>query len=233
MTTKSATFTHQPARRQLNPERLALIGGIIFSVLQIGSLIYFASLVFPEMGSPEATEQHLAFYTQHGEVLRLGNYLLMLPLPFFLLFLGGLYSVLHRAEGDNSTLTSGAIASGAIFAILWPLSGVLNNIGIDIAQTGGDKATIVALDAIGPYMLALSTLPRTVLLAATSVVLLRSQLTSRWLGWAGLGLALVSLVGSATLIQAGLFPLLAISTLLFELWILALSAILLRTDLRS
>lgn len=205
-----------------------LASGIAFVITQFGAMLYFIIFVFPQMGPSDAAAQHLAFYTQHGEVLRLGNYLMTLPTAFFLLFLDGLTSVLRQAEGNRGVLAITAITSRAIVAILWPLSGVVNNIGIDIAQAGGDAATIVALDAIGPYMLALSALPRTVLLAATSIVLLHSQLTPRWVGWLGPGLGAISVIGSATLVIEDLFPVLAFSTLLFEFWVLVLSVALLR-----
>jgi hypothetical protein len=78
-------------------------------------------------------------------------------------------------KGGDNTLATAAVTSRAIVAILWPLSAVLNNLGIDIAQVGGDAATIVALDAIGPYMLALSALPRAIFLAAASVGLLNGR----------------------------------------------------------
>jgi hypothetical protein len=215
------------ARRQagsaLNIERLAFVSGIAFSFIQFGVMLYFMILVLPQMGPPDAAAQHVAFYTQHGATLRLGNYLMTLPTPFFLFFLAGLGGVLRRAEGGGSTLATATVTSGAIVAILWPLSAVLNNIGIDIAQAGGDAATIVALDAIGPYMLALSTLPRAILLAAASVGLLNGRFIPRWLGWLGLALAVVSLVGSGTMLVGQLFPVLALGTILFEVWILLLS----------
>lgn len=53
---------------------------------------------------------------------------------------------------------------------------------------GGDAATIEALDGMSPLSLALSTLPRALLLVATSLVLLRSQMAPRWVGWTGLAL---------------------------------------------
>ena len=208
--------------------RLALASGIIFSLTQFGALLYFIILIFPRMGPPDAASQHVLFYTQHGETLRFGNYLLALPAPFFLFFLGGLFGLLRQAEGSQGPLAPAALTGGALVAILWPLSAVLNNIGIDIAQAGGEAATIVALDAIGPYMLALSALPRAVLLAAASAGLLSARFIPRWLGWLGLGLALLSLVGSATLAARQLFPVLALGTLLFEMWVLLLSIVLLR-----
>jgi hypothetical protein len=134
-------------------------------------------------------------------------------------------------KGGDNTLATAAVTSRAIVAILWPLSAVLNNLGIDIAQVGGDAATIVALDAIGPYMLALSTLPRAILLAAVSVGLRYGRFIPRWLGWLGLVLAVVSLVGSAAMLVGELFPVLALGTIFFEVWILLLCIALRRSCL--
>ncbi len=204
-------------------ERLGFASGVIFSLLQFGVMGYFITLVFPQMGPPEAVELHLAFYRNQGEVLRLGNYLLMLPMPFFLLFLGGLFGLLRRMEGSSGPLAVSAITSGTIVAVLWPLSAVLNNVGIDIAQAGGDRATVTALDAIGPYTLALSALPRAVLLVAVSAGLIYGRFKPGWISWAGLALAMITLAGSATLVTRQIFPVLALGTMLFELWIVALS----------
>ncbi len=66
-------------------------------------------------------------------------------------------------------------------------------------------------------MLALSTLPRAVLLAATTAALLREPRLPRWLTWSGLGLGAFSLLGSATLVDARFFPALALGTLGFDL----------------
>lgn len=209
----------------MNTERPAFFSGTIFTLLQFGVMLYFIILVFPQMGPPDAVAQKITFYTERGEILRWGNYLLMLPTPFFLLFLGGVGSLLRRTEASGGMLATTAVISGTLVAILWPLSGVVNNIGIDIAQAGGDAATVLALDAVGPYTLALSALPRAVLLAAMSLGLGQGQLAPRWLVWLGFVIAGLSLVGTATLVIAAMFPLLALSTLLFDGWVLALSLV--------
>ncbi|MBK8899766.1 MAG: hypothetical protein IPM53_01160 [Anaerolineaceae bacterium] len=216
----------------MNLERMAFISGILFGLMQFGALLYFIILVFPQMGPPDAAAQHVAYYTEHGMTLKLGNYLMTLPMPFFLLFLGGLSDVLGRSEGGG-TLATAAVASGIIVAFLWPLSAVLNHIGIDIAQAGGDTASVVALDAIGVYMLALSTLPRAILLAAASVGLLYSRSVPGLMCWMGLALAVISLVGSATLVARQLFPMLALGTILFEVWVLLLSIVLLQNSINQ
>ena len=58
----------------------------------------------------------------------------------------------------------------------------------------------------------------------TAVVLaLRATGSAPWLQRAGVVVLVVSLVGSATLLNGGLFPVLAVSTFGFELWIGALA----------
>jgi hypothetical protein len=105
---------------------------------------------------------------------------------------------------------------------------MITDIGITIAREGGDPATVWALDALAPFTLALSALPRAVLLIGTSALLLNTRCVPRPIGWLGLVAALLGLIGSATLIAAALFPLLALGSLLFEIWVLLLSAALLR-----
>jgi hypothetical protein len=111
--------------------------------------------------------------------------------------------------------------------MIWPLAAILSDIGIDIALAGGDAATVASLDAIAPYSLALSALPRMVLLLTVSAALLYHELAPRWIGWLGVAAGLLSLAGTATLVVSALFPLLALSTLFFELWIIVLSLALL------
>ena len=51
---------------------------------------------------------------------------------------------------------------------------------------------------------------------------------SRWAAWSGYGLAALSVVGSATLVNDQLFPVLALGTLFFELWVVVFCAVLWR-----
>lgn len=212
-------------------ERYALASGIAFALLQLLMMGVFGLFILPNLGAVDApVAERAAAYVQFGDRLRLGNYLLTLPTVFFLLFLGGLHAVLRRAEGGSGAFAMASVLSGAAMAMLWPLAGVISDIGIDIARAGGDPATVSSLDAIAPYSLALSALPRTVLLVAGSAVLLQSGIVPRWLGWAGLTVGGLSLVGTATLATGALFPVLALSTLLFELWLIALCVVLLRSQ---
>ncbi len=234
-THESSLLAHQQnSRRSFEAEspweRRALAGGIIFVVVQLLALGYALAFMFPEKPLPGAElAQHAAWYAQHGAALITNNYLLTLPMPFFLLFLGGLFGVLHRVEGGSGALTMATVLAGGLMAFTWPLGCIMTNMGVTIAREGGNAATIWALDGMAPMTLALSALPRALFLSASSIVLLHARLTPRWIGWLGLVLAVISFVGSATLVFPALFPLLSLGTLVFVLWILALSLVLLTT----
>ncbi len=213
-------------------ERPALASGIVFAVLQVAAIVFatvFLLSKLPPIGAP-LTEWAEALMQIPTMTVSIANYLLLLPVPFFLLFLGGLCGVLRRAEGGSGTLSVSVLASGIAVAVTWPFGILIAGISSSIVADGGDLATAWALDGMAPFSLALSAFPRTVLLVATSLLLLGSGLTPRWIGWVGLVLALVSFIGTAMLLVGDLFPVLALGTLLFELWVLVLSVALVRSE---
>jgi hypothetical protein len=212
-------------------ERTALAGGIAFGALQLLAMVGFGVFILPKLGPVGAPAvERAAAYAEHGDLLRLGNYLLVLPTALFLLCLGGLHGVLRRAEGGSGAFTVAGLLAATAMAMLWPLAAIVSDVGIDIAQAGGDVVTVAALDAIAPYSLALSAVPRTVFLLTVSVVLISSRVVARWIGWLGVGAGVISLLGTGTLVNTSLFPLLGLSTVVFELWIIALCIALMRSS---
>ena len=213
-------------------ERPALASGIVFAVLQIAAIVFatvFLLSKLPPVGAPLA-EWAAALVRIPTMTVNITNYLLLLPVPFFLLFLAGLFGVLRRAEGGSGTLAVAVLGAGIAMATTWPMGILIAGLSSDIVADGGDLATAWALDGMAPFSLALSAFPRTVLLVATSLLLLGSGLAPRWLGWLGLALALVSVIGTAMLLVGDLFPVLALGTLIFDLWVLALSISLVRAE---
>lgn len=228
MTSRPYDAYQQPSRW----EPLALASGIVFAVLQITAIVF--ALVFflsqlPAVGAPVA-EWAEALAQIPTMTVRVTDYLLLLPVPFFLLFLGGLFGVLRRAEGGSGTLAASALGAGIAMAMTWPMGILVAGLSSGIVADGGDLATAWALDGMAPLSLALSAFPRTVLLAATSLLLLDSRLVPRWMGLLGLVLAVASLIGTGMLLLPDMFPVLALVTLIFELWILALSVSLVRSE---
>ncbi len=228
MTSRPHDTYEQPSRW----ERPALASGIVFAVLQIVAIVFATVFVLsklPPVGAP-LTEWAEALVQIPTITVNIANYLLLLPVPFFVLFLGGLCGVLRRAEGGSGTLAVSALVAGIAMAVTWPFGILIAGISSSIVADGGDLATAWALDGMAPLSLALSAFPRTVLLVATSLLLLESRLAPRWIGWLGLLLAPVSLIGTGMLLVGDLFPILALGTLIFELWVLALSVSLVRRE---
>lgn len=210
-------------------ERATLLSGITFAVLTLGAIAFFVTSIVPYMAPIQASlEEHVAIYHTHADALRLNNYLWVFPVPFFLLFLGGLYSILRRAEGDSTVLSMTAFAGGVVMLVPWITNTAVETLAVTIAENGGDAATIWALDGLGPSgTMGLNGLARAVFLFATAFILLKGRIAPRWIGWFGLLLALVNVVGSLIFVSEVFFPAAWLSVPLTALWVLALSAALL------
>ena len=87
---------------------------------------------------------------------------------------------------------------------------------------GADLRILAAWDSVAPYSLAFSALARLFFVGAI-VLALRHLGTTPWLVRAGVVILVLSAAGSATLVSGAMFPLLALSTLAFELWVVALA----------
>ncbi len=222
--------TEKGLRRPFRWERLALGGGLLFVATQIATVAFnvaFFLTTHPPMdASPQETARGFA---EHATMVEIGTYLYVLHMPFLLLFLGGLFSVLRRAEGGSGALSVAVLGAGVAMVVIASMGALISALTPTIGQLGGDAATVKAIDAMTPLALALSAFPRAVLLGATSVVVLEGRIAPRWIGWTGLALVLISLVSTGTLAAPALFPILVIGTLLFVFWVLALTVALLRS----
>jgi hypothetical protein len=129
---------------------------------------------------------------------------MLIPVPFLLFFAAAAAGLLNRAVAGGTTLAFLVVGAAAAMSMLWPLGGAVSSIALLMAQGGGDPVAMASLDAIAPYTLALSAVPRCVMIAA------------------------LSLAGSALLADHRFFPLLALGTLLFMAWMVVVSISLLR-----
>lgn len=210
-------------------DRLALASGILFVAVQLMTvafnIAFFLTTHPPMDASPQTTARGFA---EHAAMVEIGTYIYVLQVPFLLVFLGGLFGVLRRVEGGSGALSISVLGAGVAMVVIACMGALISSLTSTIGQLGGDPATVKAIDGMTPLALALSAFPRAVLLGATSVVLLEGRIGLRWIGWTGLALGLVSLVSTGTLLAPVLFPLLAIGTLLFVVWVAALTTALLR-----
>ena len=222
--------TEKELGRPLRWERLALASGLLFVVVQIATVAFNVAFFLTRHPPMDASPQETARgFAEHSTMVEIGTYLYVLHMPFLLLFLGGLFGVLRRAEGGSGALSVSALGAGVAMVVIASMGALISSLTPTIGQLGGDAATVKAIDGMTPLALALSAFPRAVLLGAASVVLLEGRVGPRWIGWAGLVLGLISLVSTGTLIAPALFPFLALGTLLFVVWIAALTVALLRS----
>jgi len=192
--------------------------GIAFTLCQLGVMVLMAVLVLPHGGSPDDPVLERGRNVLDAEELyRYGNYLFMLAGSLLLGFLGAVHVRLRRADASG-VLATVAVGAGTLLTLIWPFAAVLHDIALDSAVDGTDLRLLAAWDAVAPYSLAFSVLPRLFFIGAI-VLGLRMTGTAPWLQRLGLVLLPLSLVGSATLVAGAVFPVLALSTLGYELWV--------------
>jgi hypothetical protein len=212
--------------------RLSAGFGLAFAVCQLVVMIFEVIFVLPHGGSPsDPAVARGESVLDAASVYRIGNYAFCMTGVLLLGFLGAVGVRLRRADASG-TLGTVAVASGALLALIWPYSAVLHDVALDAAANGSDVRLLAAWDAIPPYSLAFSVLPRLFLVGAI-VIGLRMTGSSPWLQRAGVAVLALSVVGSATLVNGALFSLLALSTLGYEVWIAALALTWLRDGRRT
>lgn len=216
------TALDQPASPDLKQEsmlaRLSARFGVAFAVCQISVMIAMAILVLPKGGSPDdpARERGQAVF-DHATAYQLGNYAFILAGTLLIGFLGVVHLKLLRAD-RTGVLATVAVSAGSLLALIWPLAGVFHDVALETADMHTDLRILAGWDSIAPFSLAFSVLPRLFFIGAIVLGLRASSCAPR-LQRIGVVLIPLSLVGSATLITGAMFPVLALSTLGYELWV--------------
>lgn len=213
----------------LDTVRLSTRFGLLFPLTQIVTMVAMAVLVLPLGGSPDdpAADRGRALL-EHATAYRAGNYVFMVSGVLLLGFLGAVAVRLRRID-STGVLGTVAVAAGTLLALVWPMAGMLHDVTLETAASGTDLRILAGWDAVAPFSLAFSVLPRIFFVGAV-VLALRATGASPWLVRAGIGILVVSAVGSATLLSGALFPVLALSTLAFEIWVAALALSWLREE---
>lgn len=144
-------------------------------------------------------------------VVELAGLLLFIP------FLGYLFSVLRRAEGEGGWLSATAFGAG-----LLALTIKLGSAAPSYAARGlGEGPLHTALDAMNGVAFVLSMLPLGVLVAAVAILALKTRVLPMWLGWMSAVTAPALLVNGVFL-EAEFVP----AFLLFALWMVITSVVL-------
>lgn len=210
-------------------ERLLLSSGIVAALLYIAMYVLLAGFILPNSPATDAPDAlRAAAYAQLSQSMLYAviSVLIQLQMPFLLLFFGGLHSVLHRTE---AALANTIFATGMAVALITPLIEFIErHLLLNMAAAGVDPRIVVQFDGFTPMSFGLSALPQAIVLAGVAVLIFNQRFAPRWIGWTGIGLAVFSLAAGAMLLFPQLFPVAALSTILFRLWVLALSCALLR-----
>jgi hypothetical protein len=175
--------------------RLGGIGGILFVVL------FFRSyLTPPDAPLPSSRSQDVVGYfaDRQDGILLFNGLLLIFAAFFFLWFLGALHGVLRSAEGEGGGISTVALAGGLVFITL-----VLTGAAVEIVY----PATLARFENFAPdaqlgflslalsgWMYRFALVGMSVLVAATSVVVISTGVMPRLVALAGFVAALFALL---------------------------------------
>ena len=169
---------------------------MVFAILYVASL--FGVLDIPD-GSDSDEAVRDAFVDDRGQIV-LGVYLLGIAGLFFLWFLGGLHARL-REEATGRALAAVVLTGGLVYvAMLYAAAATWGVLAFATAfdeipePVNADVAR--SLTQLGFVMLLIfGLLGAATMILAASVAILRDRLPGRWLGWAGLPVAVLLLLG--------------------------------------
>jgi hypothetical protein len=198
--------------------RLSTWFGVLFVGAQLLVMIAMAIFVLPNGGGPSEPPLSRGIKVHdHADAYRIGNYVFMVAGTLLLGFLGAIGHRLRRVD-RTGVLATVAVAAGSVLAIIWPLGGLLHDVALEVADGGTDLRILGGWDAVAPFTLAFSVLPRLFLVGAL-VLGLRAAESPSWMVRAGVVVMVISLAGSALLVSGAMFPLLALGTLAYEVWL--------------
>jgi hypothetical protein len=196
------------------------IAGIVFAVL----FVVAASLIdLPS--ADDSVKKFTDFYNDGGERAQIiiSAYLFWLAGVFFIWFLASLRVRLLAVEGEPGRLTSIAFGSGLVFVTLMAVAAAtFASVAGDITFGGEDFVSVDGarfLPELGyPILLIGGMFAAIAMIDATSILILRTNVLPRWLGYFGFVVAVV-------LLAAVIF----LPMIFFVLWVLFISVAMLRS----
>ncbi|MDH3307967.1 MAG: hypothetical protein OEO77_10665, partial [Acidimicrobiia bacterium] len=200
-------------------ERGAPISGIFYAVFATVGIML---LVISEIDSMPNGEI-LSHYAEGGNRTReiVGFFLVAAAALCFLWFMSTLRSRLRPAEAEPKTLSALVFGAGIAAAGLLVSAATLfvgTSFALEFSSTFTVDPNLAQFAFItGAIFLLSSVLVSCVVVAATSVLTLRTGAFPRWLGWFGFAAIFVALV------EAALLPVFAI-----PIWVLVVSVVLMR-----
>lgn len=208
----------------MNWERLAAATGIVFVLLSSAAAI---------IGGQPGDQDVVEFFVANRRQLLTQAYLYGLSMVFLIWFLGSVRSHLRLSEGGTGRLSAVSFAGGIIFVTLLSVSGIVNTALADGIASYADPDTTRALYALVVLANDVNWFPMAVFTGAATLVAFRHNAFPGWLAWLGAAVALSSPIGALAIVvdtgpfsSAGIFSI--VGLLLFLLWLLLLSVVLIQ-----
>ena len=171
--------------------RVAALAGAIFFAL----FIIFAALT---SGTPSITasgQDTFNYISAHHGRLQLAAVVMGLAMPAALVFVSGLFRALRKAEGGIAGVAVAALAGGVLAAAATVTGALIMGVSAsritDLGPAGAHVWWTTYEMSIGATLLGLL-----LLIGATAIICLRTQLFARWFAIASAVLALVSIAGA-------------------------------------
>lgn len=208
--------------------RWTAFAGITTVVLTLVAIVAFASLSPPTQD--DAPQEIAAFFADNRAAMLILIYGVALSLGTNLVFFVGLRECFRGRSPEIEFLANAGLIAGAAFvALLFAAFAILSQLAY--REGGGDAGTQRTLFDVYSLMITMTGVPTAVCAIAFSVAILKSGVLARWLGWYGFAVAAIHLVSMGSFARDGFFtPGVVggtIAPLMFEVWVLALSVLLL------
>jgi hypothetical protein len=207
-------------------ERWGALGGILFVVLVAVSAFLPGSPPKPS----DSTAKIVKFVADNGGALRWAAFIGALAVVPLFWWLGSVWRVMRRGEGGTPRLAVGALGGAIFAAVMATLAGillaVLPIVGVRIIPHQEIRFFFILSSNIGFA----TEFGVAVFVGAFSLVIMRSRVLPPMLGWLGALLALITLVGGATVATTrdAIFDVAFVGFLGFLIWVLAVSILMLR-----
>lgn len=201
-------------------ERWSPLSGIGFAILFVLGGVFYQGV--PSIDASD--EAIVAYYTDSDNQLKLqaSSLVLTLAAVLFIWFVGVLAGRLRSAEGGPGWLSRIVVVSGAasvaVMVVGFLVQGMVIDIGDDTkAFTVDPDTTRLLTDATYTFIFETALPLAAPLVLAASAGFLRTGLLPRWLGWAGVVVGILCVVGFLGLPMG-----------LFLIWIVVLAVYLVR-----
>jgi hypothetical protein len=170
--------------------------GLLYVLLLVPAYV----VGYPDAPTPTSgAEDVVDYFGASPDTFVLANGILAVFSTFFFLwFLGALYGVLRRAEGEEVGLSSAALAGGTLFIVL-SCAGYAAEVVYPAAMlrfenfTPGAEPAFTAL-ALSAWLYHFCQVGASVMITGTSLVALGAGVLPRWLALAGFVVALLTLL---------------------------------------